>query len=106
MDAEQMSLAFIGVPPTFAASISVVAYLAAGMAVGVLFFRGLLWNARLIVNGGNVATSIFLLIGRFLLMGGLLTLAALQGAAPLFGAALSVLAGRFLVLRGVRDAEA
>jgi F1F0 ATPase subunit 2 len=100
-----MSLAIIGSPPAFAIPILIAVYLAAGVGIGVVFFRGLWWNARLIVNGGSVATSMFLLIGRFILMGGLLTLAALHGAAPLLGVALGVFVGRFLVVRDVRDGE-
>jgi F1F0 ATPase subunit 2 len=105
MDAKQMSLALLGAAPTYAASILVAAYLAAGVVTGVLFFRGLWWNARLLVSGGSVATSMFLLIGRFALLGGFLTLAALHGAGPLLGGSLGVFIGRFFVLRAIREDE-
>lgn len=100
-----MSQALLGAAPTFAASLLVAAYLSAGVVAGVLFFRGLWWNARLLVSGGSVATLMFLLIGRFALLGGLLTLAALHGAGPLLDGSLGVFVGRFFVLRAIRDSE-
>jgi len=80
-------------------------YLAAGVAVGTIFFRALRWSARMLVEGGAASTALALALGRFLLMGALLTLAAREGAAPLLAASAGVLVGRFLVLRATeRDA--
>jgi hypothetical protein len=77
----------------------------AGAVVGVLFFRGLWWNARLIVDRGPVSISLVLIVGRFLLIGALLTLAAFEGAAPLLVTALGVLIGRFFVMRAIGKGE-
>ncbi len=87
-------------PPTLLA-----AHVAAGAAVGALFFHALWWNTRIIVGGGAVSVAIALTLSRFLLIGGLLTLAAFEGAAPLVASALGIFVGRFLVLRSIAKGE-
>jgi len=77
------------------------AHVAAGVAVGLFFFRALWWNTLVIVGGGRVSTAIALTVSRFLLIGGLLTLAAFEGAAPLAAASLGVFIGRVFVLRSI-----
>ena len=72
--------------------------------LGVLYFRGLWWNARRFAAGGRATTTIALMIGRFVLLGGLLTLASLEGALPLLVMALGVLIARSVVMRRVREA--
>lgn len=84
--------------------LSLVLHLAAGFALGLLYFRGLWWNARLFASGGHVTMAIALGLGRFTLLGGLLALAALEGAFPLLAMALGVLIARPLVMRRVRVA--
>ena len=82
------------------------AHLAAGFALGVLYFRGLWWSARRFTGacaGGGRATTIALMIGRFALLAGLLTLASLEGALPLLVMALGVLVARSAVMRRVRE---
>jgi F1F0 ATPase subunit 2 len=74
-------------------------YFAAGILLGLLYFGGLWWNARLFAAGGHATTSILLLAGRVALLGGLLTLASLQGAGPLLAMALGVLIARALAMR-------
>ena len=91
--------------PAVALLLILAAHLAAGAGVGVLFFRGLWWNTRLMVGGGPVSTALALMLGRFLLLSGLLTLAALEGAAPLLVTALGVFVGRFFVLRALGKGE-
>ena len=98
------SLLFDGLP-VVALPIVLAAHLGAGAGVGALFFRGLWRNARLIVEGGRVSTSVALIVGRFLLIGALLAVAALEGAAPLLVAALGVFVGRFFVLRDIGNGE-
>ena len=80
-----------------------LAHLAAGVGVGVVYFRGLRWNARLFVQGGALGGSLALMAGRALLLTGFLTLAALEGAAPLLAMALGVFIGRFAVMRQARS---
>ena len=91
--------------PVGSLSFVLAAHFAAGVGVGVVFFRALWWNTRLMVGGGPVSTALALMLGRFLLLGGLLTLATLEGAAPLLVTALGVFVGRFFVLRALGKGE-
>ena len=77
-------------------------HLAAGAVVGVIFFRGLQWGARILVKGGAISTAFALTLGRFLLVGALLFVAAREGAGPLLAASVGILVGRFLVMREAR----
>ncbi|ACE99608.1 hypothetical protein IP86_17205 [Rhodopseudomonas sp. AAP120] len=83
--------------------VSLVAYLGAGIVLGMLYFRGLWWSVRRFSDGGKLAATIALMIGRFVVLGGLMTLASLQGALPLLVLALGVLAARAAILRRVRE---
>ena len=104
MDEERMSfLRSIPCRPGPCSSAS-PAHLAAGIVLGVLYFRSLWWNARRFTGGGRATTTIALMIGRFALLGGLLTLASLEGALPLLVMALGVLIARSVVMRRVREA--
>jgi hypothetical protein len=105
MDEKRVTRLLFGGLPVVALQIALAAHLVAGAGVGVLFFRGLWWNARLIVDRGPVSTSVALIVGRFLLIGALLTRAALEGAAPLLVTALGVLIGRFFVMRAIGKGE-
>jgi F1F0 ATPase subunit 2 len=101
MDEKRMSfLSFdslsIGVMPVI-----IAAHLIGGGVVGMLYFRGLWWNASLLSQGGRTAAAIMLLVGRFALLGGVLTLVSLEGALPLLMTALGVLIGRSAVMRSV-----
>jgi len=75
------------------------AHLIAGILLGLVYFRGLWWNARLFTAGGHARTAILLMVGRIALLGGLLTLASLEGAGPLLVMALGVLIARAVVMR-------
>ncbi len=90
--------------PAWAMVLSLAVHLAAGIGLGVLYFRSLWWNIRLFTLGGRATTAIALIIGRLALLGGLLTLASLEGALPLLGMALGVLVARFAVMRRVWEA--
>jgi F1F0 ATPase subunit 2 len=85
---------------------SLAIYFAVGILLGVIYFRGLWWNARLLASGGHLATSIALLLGRFVLLGGLLTLASLEGPMPLLLMAMGILVARYAVMRGLRTVGA
>jgi len=79
--------------------LSLSAHLAAGILLGLVYFRGLWWNAHLFTAGGHATTAILLMVGRVALLGGLLTLASLEGAGPLLVMALGVLIARAVVMR-------
>jgi F1F0 ATPase subunit 2 len=83
--------------------VSLTAHLAAGIALGVLYFRSLWWNVRRYIGGAPVVTTIALTIGRLVFLGSLLTLASLEGALPLLTLSLGVLVGRFIVMGRVRE---
>jgi F1F0 ATPase subunit 2 len=103
MDAERMiSLSFNGLP-TWAMALSVAAHFIAGIMLGIVYFRSLWWNACRFSEGGRVATTIAVMIGRFVLLGLLLTLASLEGALPLLVMALGVLIARSFVTRKIRE---
>ncbi|WP_213739338.1 ATP synthase subunit I [Bradyrhizobium sp. dw_411] len=89
--------------PNWATLLSLVAHLAAGIVVGVLYFRSLWWNARRFTTGGRVSTTIAVMIGRFVILGMILTLASLEGALPLLLMALGVVIARPVVMRGIRE---
>jgi F1F0 ATPase subunit 2 len=104
MDEERMSwLSFAGLPP-WAMALDLLAHLTAGIALGILYFRGLWRNVRRFAGGGRAAAIIALMIGRFALLGGLLTLASLEGALPLLVMTLGVFIARAVVMRRVRQA--
>ncbi len=86
-----------------AMALDLVGHFAAGLLLGLVYFRGLWWNARLFAAGGRVATTIGLMLGRFVLLGGLLTLVSLEGALPLLVTALGVLVARSMFVRHVRE---
>ncbi len=98
-------LSFAALPP-WAAAISLAVHFFAGVLLGRLYFRGLQWNVRLFAEGGRVASSIAVLVGRFVLLGGALTLASLEGAWPLLVMTAGFLLARHIVMRRVRNAAA
>ena len=99
-----MSFPLFDVLPAWASLLKFAIDLAAGIALGVLYFRGLWWNVSRLTGDGRVMTTIALMVGRFVLLGGLLTLASLGGALPLLAMALGVFIGRSVVMRRTREA--
>lgn len=97
-----MSLLFLS--HLSASTLGLVLYFAAGIGLGLLYFRGLWWNARLFSSGASATTVIALGVARFALLAGFLALASREGAAPLLAIALGLLVGRALVMRNVRRA--
>jgi F1F0 ATPase subunit 2 len=104
MDEKRMSHLSFDALPAWAMLLSFPAHLAAGIALGLLYFHGLWRNACRFAGGGRWTTTIALMIGRFALLGGLLTLASLEGALPLLAMALGILIARSVVMRRVREA--
>jgi hypothetical protein len=92
------SFAFYGLSP-WVMALSVCAYLAVGIAAGLLYFRSVWWNASRLARGGRVSVTIALVMARFALLGALLTFASLQGAPPLLAMALGILVARPLIMR-------
>ncbi len=79
----------------------IMIYLAAGIALGLLYFRCLAWNVRVFAEGTGTTKPIVMMIGRIVLLGGLLALASWQGALPLLLMALGIFIARFVVIRHV-----
>ena len=102
MDAKGMSISWLSGPPGWAAALVLLLHFAAGIVLGIVYFRGLWWNARLFAEGASLKVTIGLLIGRFVLLGVLLTLASLEGAMPLLVMALGVLVARFAVMHRLK----
>ena len=103
VDEERMNFLLFDVLPPWALYLSLAAHLAAGIALGVFYFRSLWWNARRFAGGGRAITVVALMIGRFALLGGLLTLASLEGALPLLVMTLGLLVARSAVVRRARE---
>jgi F1F0 ATPase subunit 2 len=99
-----MSLPSYDAASAWAEVIGFATHFAAGIALGILYFRSLWWNVRRFADGGSLLTTIALMIGRFVLLGALMTLASLEGALPLLILALGVLVARSAVSRRVREA--
>jgi F1F0 ATPase subunit 2 len=77
---------------------------AAGIGLGLIYFRTLWWTTQRLCTDGRPVLVITLMIGRFALLGGMLYFASLAGALPLLAVASGILLARALVLRHVRAA--
>ncbi|VFU10068.1 conserved membrane protein of unknown function [Methylocella tundrae] len=106
MDQGRMNFWPFDTLPAAGTVISLVAYFAGGVALGLAYFAALWQSARLFASGGHTAVAVALTIGRFILLGGALALASLHGAPPLLAMALGVLIGRALVMRRLKEAAA
>jgi F1F0 ATPase subunit 2 len=104
MGEDSMSFLSFDHLPAWGVVLNLSAHLAAGIALGILYFRSLWWNASRFTGGGRATTTITLMIGRFALLGGLLTLASLEGAPPLLMMALGILIARSAVMRRIGEA--
>ncbi len=104
MDEKRMTVLSFNLLPPWMMAISVGAHLLAGFALGLLYFRGLWWNAQQLAVGGHLITTTALWFGRFAVLAGLLALTSSEGALPLLATALGVLIARPLVMRRVREA--
>ena len=69
MDEERMSFLSFECLPAWAVFLSLRAHLAAGIVLGVLYFRSLWWSACRFTGGSRVTTTVALMIGRFALPG-------------------------------------
>jgi F1F0 ATPase subunit 2 len=75
-----------------------------GLALGLLYFGGLWWNAHLLAQPGRMRMALAIMTARFAMLGGALSLAAGQGARPLLTMACGVLLARCLVMHRLRVA--
>jgi F1F0 ATPase subunit 2 len=105
MDATLMNFPSFSSQPPWTMILSLIGYLAAGIALGTLYFRGLWWNARLFAGSSHLPAGFAFMIGRFVLLAGFLTLASLEGALPLLAMALGILVARAGVMRRVKSAS-
>ncbi len=93
-----MTLSALLDTPLLAAALALVL----GFGVGVVHFASLRRVTALYLEGGPLARTIALQLGRLVLLGGLLVGLAMAGALPLLAGALGVLLARQAVLRRVR----
>lgn len=70
---------------------ALAAHLAAGFALGLVYFLAIWRSARLFGEGGRAISVSSLTIGRIALLGSALTLASLEGAPRLLATALGAL---------------
>jgi F1F0 ATPase subunit 2 len=101
MDGERMSFSPFDHLAAWAMLLSICAHFAAGIMLGLLYFRTLWWNVHRFALGDRTTMIVALMIGRFVLLGCLLTLASLEGALPLLMIALGTLIARFTVMRRI-----
>jgi F1F0 ATPase subunit 2 len=90
--------------PAWAGMLFLTTHLAAGFMLGLIYFEGVWWNARLFAEGRWIAAKIALALGRFLLLTGTLALTSLEGALPLLLTSLGVLVARPFVMRCISGA--
>jgi len=83
------------------ALIGLASRLAAGFALGLVYFLAIWRSARLLGEGGRAISVLSLTIARIALLGGALTLASLEGAPRLLAMALGALLARAAVVRAV-----
>ena len=97
--------ALASLPPLAAAVLAAAGCAALGVGLGLVYFRGLWWNARMLAGGRSLMQVVALMLGRFVLLAAVLVLVARAGALPLLATASGLLAGRQFVLRRVRGAQ-
>jgi F1F0 ATPase subunit 2 len=100
---ERMSILFSADRSPLAMLFGLTLHLALGLGLGVLYFRGLLWNVRRLTEGRRVTATIALAVGRFALLGAALVLVSLEGTAPLLATALGILIARSAVMRQFKE---
>lgn len=94
------ALAFL--PPLAASVLIATACAGLGVGLGLVHFRGLWWNTRMLADGRPARRVIASMLSRFALLAVVLVLLAHAGALPLLATALGLLVGRQLVVRRVR----
>ncbi len=77
----------------------------AGIAIGILHFRLLWWNARLFVRAGSALAATALQLARFGVLGLVLFVMAKSSAAVLLAGGLGLLIARHIVIRRIGATE-
>jgi F1F0 ATPase subunit 2 len=107
MDAQAMTKFLLAQQDLIACALAGGAWLAAGAAVGALYFLTLHWNVRKFAAGRSpvLALALALQLARFAALAGVLAVVAVHfGALPLLVATAGILAARTVFLRwGVRS---
>jgi hypothetical protein len=102
MDEERVTpFSFDGLS-AMAAAVSLAFHIAAGILLGLLYFRSVRWSADRFAGGGRTVTTIAVTIGRLVVLGGLLTCASLEGALPLLTMTFGILIARPMVMHRAR----
>jgi F1F0 ATPase subunit 2 len=104
MDAQAMTKFLLAQQDLIASALTGGAWLAAGAAVGALYFLTLHWNVRMFA-GRSPVLALALQLARFAAIAGALAIVAVHfGALPLLVATAGILAARTVFLRwGVRS---
>jgi F1F0 ATPase subunit 2 len=105
MDAQAMTKFLVAQQDLIASVLAGGAWLAAGAAVGAVYFLTLHWNMRMFAAGRSPVLALALQLARFAAIGGVLAVIAVHfGALPLLVATTGILAARTVFLRwGVRS---
>jgi hypothetical protein len=101
MDERSVSLLSADGSAAVSAFGGMAAHLAAGFALGLVYFLAIWRSARLFAEGGRALSVLSLTIARIALLGGALTLASLEGAPRLLAMALGALIARAAVVRKI-----
>ncbi len=104
MDERPVSLISANGSAAVAAFGALAAHLAAGFALGLVYFLAIWRSARLFVEGDRAISALSLTIARIALLGGALTLASREGAPQLLAMALAALIARAAIIRKVGGA--
>ncbi|WP_034992786.1 ATP synthase subunit I [Beijerinckia mobilis] len=92
---------FSGDPSPGALSLMLGAHFVGGFLLGVIYFRAMWWNTRLLAQGTRPLLAISIALCRYGLLGGLLVLASREGVLPLLVTVAGLFVGRFVILRRV-----
>ena len=104
MDERPVSLLSANGSATVAALAGLAAHLAAGFALGLVYFLAIWRSARLFGERGRTTPALSLTIARIALLGGALTLASLEGAPRLLAMAFGALIARAAIMRKIGSA--
>lgn len=102
MDKERMSSFLQYLSTNGAMLLRLGFFLCVGIALGIVYFKTMVWNVRLFLRGGRAKAAAAVLFGRLAVLGACLTAISLQGATYLLAAGLGVMIGRGAVLRKVK----